>query len=435
MKEMRAYLNTTIGNDVSSITSYQTQISTAIPALTFYNTLTGLQNISTNTAYNTTFATAYSIQKAAFLNSASNAVLDSAIQFLSTQRASTIGSQNFISVNQISTGIQSTIISWIGNVYSSNASNLLINVNTQVSNAFNSFETSLLDRITAESCATAASNALSATLTVSNYSFTGGNQFFVVPTGVTTLTVNLLGAGGSTAYTGGAVPEAQGGFVYGNLPVTAGTNYTLVVGGQTNVIGTGNFGGGASGGGGFGGSGGGRSAISLAGQDVVTAGGGGGNAQNTAGGAGGGTTARSGAGGAGGGTQVQGGAASGVGASAGTLQSGGVGSSGGGGGGGGYYGGGGGGGSGLAGGGGSSFITNLGGLIINTIAGGAFSGPNASSSTPPTTGHGSIIISFTASGGGGGIISAIPETYSFNFNSYTQYSAIFSPTSSNIFAV
>ena len=87
---------------------------------------------------------------------------------------------------------------------------------------------------------------------------------------------------------------------------------------------------------------------------------------------------------------------------------------------------------GLAGGGGSSFITNLGGLIINTIAGGAFSGPNASSSTPPTTGHGSIIISFTASGGGGGIISAIPETYSFNFNSYTQYSAIFSPTSSNI---
>ena len=425
-------MSTMIGNDVSSITSYQTQISTAIPALTFYNTLTGLQNISTNTAYNTTFATAYSIQKAAFLNSASNAVLDSAIQFLSTQRASTIGSQNFISVNQISTGIQSTIISWIGNVYSSNASNLLINVNTQVSNAFNSFETSLLDRITAESCATAASNALSATLTVSNYSFTGGNQFFVVPTGVTTLTVNLLGAGGSTAYTGGAVPEAQGGFVYGNLPVTAGTNYTLVVGGQTNVIGTGNFGGGASGGGGFGGSGGGRSAISLAGQDVVTAGGGGGNAQNTAGGAGGGTTARSGAGGAGGGTQVQGGAASGVGASAGTLQSGGVGSSGGGGGGGGYYGGGGGGGSGLAGGGGSSFITNLGGLIINTIAGGAFSGPNASSSTPPTTGHGSIIISFTASGGGGGIISAIPETYSFNFNSYTQYSAIFSPTSSNI---
>ena len=281
-------MSTMIGNDVSSITSYQTQISTAIPALTFYNTLTGLQNISTNTAYNTTFATAYSIQKAAFLNSASNAVLDSAIQFLSTQRASTIGSQNFISVNQISTGIQSTIISWIGNVYSSNASNLLINVNTQVSNAFNSFETSLLDRITAESCATAASNALSATLTVSNYSFTGGNQFFVVPTGVTTLTVNLLGAGGSTAYTGGAVPEAQGGFVYGNLPVTAGTNYTLVVGGQTNVIGTGNFGGGASGGGGFGGSGGGRSAISLAGQAVVTAGGGGGNAQNTAGGAGGG---------------------------------------------------------------------------------------------------------------------------------------------------
>ena len=425
-------MSTMIGYDISSITSYQTQISTAIPSLTYYNTFTGLQYISTNTAYNTTFATAYSIQKASFVNSASNAVLDSASQYLSTQRASTVGSQNFISVNQISTGIQSTIVSWIGNLYNSNASNLLINVNTQVSNSYNAFQTSLLDRITAESCAIAASNALSQTLTVCNYSFTGGDQYFVVPTGVTTLTVDLLGAGGSTGYTGGAVPEAQGGFVYGNLQVTAGTIYTLVVGGQTNVIGTGNYGGGGYGGGGFGGSGGGRSAIMLLGQDIVTSGGGGGNAQNTAGGAGGGTTANSGAGGAGGGTQVQGGAASGVGASAGTYQNGGVGSSGGGGGGGGYYGGGGGGGSGLAGGGGSSYITNLAGLIINTLAGGAYSGPNASSSLPPTTAHGSIIIAYTASGGGGGGGGAIAATYAFNFNNYTQYSGTFFPTSSNI---
>lgn len=185
------------------------------------------------------------------------------------------------------------------------------------------------------------------------FAFTDADQSYTVPTGVTSITVKLWGAGGGTF--GGS-----GAFVTGSLAVTPGTTLTLIVGAGGSSFPFNSYGGGGSGN--FG-SGGGRSGIRFGGVELVTAGAGGGQ-----GGGGGGLTAgqrgRFGSGeigGAGGGTQTAGGAGFGGGAN-GTAFQGGDGTVGGGG--GGYFGGGGASGGGIgsnqssSGGGGSSFTSS-----------------------------------------------------------------------------
>ena len=148
--------------------------------------------------------------------------------------------------------------------------------------------------------------------TTTIFDFTGTNQFFVVPTGVTSLSVSMWGAGGGKS--GGS-----GAFVSGLLTVTPGETLTLIVGGGGGFStgSTGNaFGGGGEGRGSVGvftinsGGGGGRSGIRDSGNtEVVTAGGGGGGGNSTNGAAGGLAVGNSSEGG--GGTQSAGGAGSG----------------------------------------------------------------------------------------------------------------------------
>ncbi len=121
------------------------------------------------------------------------------------------------------------------------------------------------------------------------YDYTGDDQTFTVPDGVTEIEVKLWGAGGSCnrAATGGG-PIATtgaggaGGFVSGTMSVFSGDQYTIVVGrgglwaGNQEVY----YGGG---GGSNNGSGGGRAAIrtpGVAGVELVTAGGGGSSGPN-----------------------------------------------------------------------------------------------------------------------------------------------------------
>ncbi len=212
-----------------------------------------------------------------------------------------------------------------------------------------------------------------ATTTV--FSYTGSDQSFTVPAGITSLTMKLWGAGGGGS--NGAV-GGGGAFVTGAFPVTPGESLTLIVGqGGGTFPNNGNYGGG--GGAGFnGGRGGGRSAIRRASTELVTAAAGGGASAITGGppqpgGAGGLAIGTSGGGvGGAGGTQTSGGAG-GLDASSGIAFAGGNGASFAGGGGSGYFGGGGGG-FGSAGpdtgggGGGSSLLTNL------TASGGSAAG-------------------------------------------------------------
>lgn len=243
------------------------------------------------------------------------------------------------------------------------------------------------------------------------FNYTGADQTYVVPDGVSLVRVYMWGAGGGggRGYNNGTSYGGSAAYVEGILAVTPGETLTIVVGEGGKNIGNPprTFTGATYGGGGapgFGtangdaaGQGGGRSAIRRAGVDIVTAGGGGGGGANdtlNSGGIGGlGTSFASGAiettatrgnsttrattqsnGQAGGGSTTVGGDA-GVGISgngtAGSQYTGGAGygpgtnRSFGGGGGGGYYGGGGGGGGtaaaagGRCGGGGSSFLDNL----------------------------------------------------------------------------
>ena len=106
------------------------------------------------------------------------------------------------------------------------------------------------------------------------FNYTGALDTFMIPAGVTSLTVKLWGGGGGVA--GGS-----GAFVTGNLSVTPGTLLTvLVAGGGSHSTSMGGFGGGANSNGR--GAGGGRSAIRLStdmiaiSDELVTAAGGGG---------------------------------------------------------------------------------------------------------------------------------------------------------------
>jgi hypothetical protein len=218
------------------------------------------------------------------------------------------------------------------------------------------------------------------------FDFTGAAQFFTVPSGITSLHVDVQGARGS----GRTALKPWGGRVQAILPVSPGELLTIVVGGS-------GFNGGFNGGGKAGangvGTGGGASDIRRGATRVIVAGGSGGSGFEAllgfgpVGGTGGGLVAGAGGGGTcggngGGGTQSAGGPG-GVGNSggasgfAGVLGSGGNGAdapadqNGGNGGGGGYYGGGGGGAcggasSGGAGGGGSSFTDPSATSVVHT---------------------------------------------------------------------
>lgn len=120
---------------------------------------------------------------------------------------------------------------------------------------------------------------------------TPGTQTFTVPAGITSLNIQLKGAGGGTAchYYGSSPsspgsPGGSGGSTQGTLAVTPGQTLSVMVGGSGSAIacsdaGSPNRAPGGFGGGGEsqnGGSGGGRSAIQLNGTEIMTAGGGGG---------------------------------------------------------------------------------------------------------------------------------------------------------------
>ena len=254
-------------------------------------------------------------------------------------------------------------------------------------------------------------------LTVKTFSFTGAIQQWVVPAGVTSISIEAWGAEGNinSGYSNNSGYGGKGGFAKGDCTVTPGSTIYIYVGGQKGYNGGGASGPGTASDGAPGGNGGGASDVRVGGTDladrVIVAGGGGGgggNAQRNTyvggnGGEGGYTDGSAGAigntpghwagRGGGGGTQTAGGAG-GQGhtsyAGNGTLGIGGAGNAGdgtwgggGGGGGGGYYGGGGGGGgyggSGGGGGGGSSYI----GTLRNT---------NTTNGT--RSGEGQIIISY-----------------------------------------
>ncbi|MCB9750813.1 MAG: hypothetical protein H6713_12575 [Myxococcales bacterium] len=114
-------------------------------------------------------------------------------------------------------------------------------------------------------------------LSAAAFSYTGGDQQFMVPGGVSSIWVKLWGAGGGSwnANQGGA--GGGGGFALANLSVTPGEMLTVIVGqrGEDSFSQTMIFGGGGHGGF-FAGNGGGRSAIRRGLTELATAGGGGG---------------------------------------------------------------------------------------------------------------------------------------------------------------
>jgi hypothetical protein len=240
---------------------------------------------------------------------------------------------------------------------------------------------------------TGASSAQAVTRT---FTFTGAEQTFVVPGGVTSVQVVVIGGSGGEG--GAGVLGGAAARVTGTLSVTPGQTLYVEVGGTGQAASAGGdivFNGGAAAGGGGGGGGGAsdvRTAPLVAGlapdrRLVVAAGGGGGGGSATeSGGVGGaagsaGATAAGGNEGGGAGTELLGGSGGSGCASTGTggqLGSGGGGgsgelaSNGGGGGGGGYFGGGGGGGGcgfgGGGGGGGSSLVPAKGSLELASLA-------------------------------------------------------------------
>ncbi|MFZ2226667.1 MAG: LamG-like jellyroll fold domain-containing protein, partial [Candidatus Moraniibacteriota bacterium] len=238
--------------------------------------------------------------------------------------------------------------------------------------------------------------------TYTTYSYTGSDQTYTVPAGVTSIKVKMWGGGGGGGNLGGwayGFPGGGAGYTTGTMAVTPGQVLTVMVGaGGTNgsIVNTNpNYGGGArSCNTGsdcrYGGQGGGRSAIRVGSADYLTAGGGGGGGASRVtngqqGGGGGGASGVAGTsytagGGGGGGTQSAGGAggvAANANGSAGSQYAGGnpASNSYGGSGGGGYYGGGGGGygepNDMGGGGGGSGYIGGSGVTWASTFAGSA----------------------------------------------------------------
>lgn len=130
--------------------------------------------------------------------------------------------------------------------------------------------------------------------TKTQFSYIGTDQTYVVPSGISTITIKMWGAGGGSSYTTVSSPSegkgGAGGYVSGTINVTPSQVYTIMVGeggisGYTSSLNnpstTFNYGGGS-----YGyisssimnGAGGGRSQISLGGNIIAVAAGGGGGA-------------------------------------------------------------------------------------------------------------------------------------------------------------
>jgi hypothetical protein len=264
------------------------------------------------------------------------------------------------------------------------------------------------------------------------FSFTGGEQTWSVPSGVSSATVKVWGAGGATGGSGNGTFGGAGGFSSGTLSVSGGQTYRVIVGGggnhSRNSAVSGGFGGGGNSGNpqGFEGasSGGGYSGVffqnvAFSNARIIAGGGGGGagignngyansTAQTGFGGGGGGTNggnaegnyrAANGASQSGGGNLSAGGGSPGQGGS--QLQGGNGGAflssanhSSGGGGGGGYYGGAGGRGgeggvtAGDAGGGGSGFVGGVSSSTTETGQGSGNFNSDGGRCSPPSTGDG-----------------------------------------------
>ncbi|MEZ4899694.1 MAG: glycine rich domain-containing protein, partial [Saprospiraceae bacterium] len=122
------------------------------------------------------------------------------------------------------------------------------------------------------------------------FNYTGGVQNFIVPTGITSVTIKAWGAeGGDVIDRFDNSSGGLGGFVQGNLAVTEGQTLYVYVGGMGNTNGSGGYNGGGNGGsgqagsgcsGGAGGGGGGASDVRVGGavladRVAVAAGGGG----------------------------------------------------------------------------------------------------------------------------------------------------------------
>ena len=243
-----------------------------------------------------------------------------------------------------------------------------LNSSTGVISGFNAVGSNTTSTFTLRASATGGTADREFTITVyapvsTTYSYTGSEQSWTIPTGLTAFVVDIKGA--SANQTGNAGAGGSGGRTQGTRLATAGQVYKIIVGQGGSSSGA--YGGGGSGGGSNGGGGGGLSGIFLTsythGNSVAIAGGGGGGAWGGCGGGnGGGTTgAQGGNSGGGGGTQSAGGAGANSGG-AGSALTGGNGHGGNGGaGGGGYYGGGGGGqgGTDRGGGGGSGYTGGL----------------------------------------------------------------------------
>jgi hypothetical protein len=121
------------------------------------------------------------------------------------------------------------------------------------------------------------------------YAFTNGDQIFIVPNSLTSISVELWGAGGGVGYDDYNFADGgSGAFVTGKITTTPGSTLGVVVGegGATGIYQTNNatYGGGTAGtyinNGNYGGAGGGRTAIQMSATDVVSAGGGGGGSSS-----------------------------------------------------------------------------------------------------------------------------------------------------------
>jgi hypothetical protein len=104
------------------------------------------------------------------------------------------------------------------------------------------------------------------------FTFSGGSQFWTVPTGVTEATFTLQGAAGGGAAGGGA--GGLGAEIRATIPVTPGERLTIVVGGEGTSLGIAGFNGGGGGGGLVGGGGGGAGGSTSAATDGAGGGGG-----------------------------------------------------------------------------------------------------------------------------------------------------------------
>lgn len=133
--------------------------------------------------------------------------------------------------------------------------------------------------------------------------YTGSDQTFTVPAGITSVNVKLWGAGGGSGAAGDFRFGGGGGFVKGDIAVTPSESLTVIVGQAGSGVTSGSNTGVSSGGG--------RSALRRSSTELFTAGAGGGGGRGVdagRGGVGGGLVAGASQGGAGGGTQSAGGA-------------------------------------------------------------------------------------------------------------------------------